>query len=178
MGIIISKRKLKYSDVWLEKYRPSTLDEVVMNDSYKEKFKEYIKSGSVPSMLLVGSPGTGKTTMAYILLDACVFDDMDYLEMNGSLFRGIDVIRNLDDFIKSGNDVFLRKKIIFIDEADKLTPDAQDSLRNLIEQNTDHLSFILTNYAHKITDALKSRLQTFTFKQLPPSLGEHLCLMC
>lgn len=167
MGIIIQGRKLKYSDVWLEKYRPETLDEVVLPDQFKKKFREFIKNEEFPSLLLIGSPGTGKTTMAYILLDTCIKDEMDYLEMNGSLFRGIDVIRNLDDFIKSET-VFSKKKVIFIDEADKLTADAQDSLRNLIEQNSDHLSFLLTaNYAHKITDALKSRLQTFKFNKLP-----------
>lgn len=167
MGIIIQNRKLKFNDVWLEKYRPENIDEVVLDENSKKKFKEFIKNDEFPSLLFIGSPGTGKTTMAYILLDACIHDEMDFLEMNGSLFRGIDVIRNLDDFIKSET-MFSKKKVIFIDEADKLTPDAQDSLRNLIEQNSDHLSFLLTaNYAHKITDALKSRLQTYKFDKLP-----------
>lgn len=167
MGIVISQRKKKFNDVWLEKYRPDTMESIIMDDKYKKKFEEFIKDGSVPSLLLVGPPGTGKTTLAYILIDQVVHDDMDFLEMNGSLFRGIDVVRSLSDFLKSMT-IMSKKKVIFIDEADKLTPDAQDSLRNVIEQNSDHVSFIFTaNYSYKITDALKSRLQTYTFKHLP-----------
>ena len=169
MGIIIEERKNRYGnkDVWLEKYRPSDINEVVLPDKYRKKFKEFIINQEFPSLLLIGSPGTGKTTMAYILLDACIGDTADYLEMNGSLFRGIEVIRSLDDFIKADS-MFSKRKVIFIDEADKLTADAQDSLRNLIEQNSDHLSFLLTaNYPHKITEALKSRLQTYQFEKLP-----------
>lgn len=169
MGVIIQARKDRYinKDVWLEKYRPDNISEVVLPESYRKKFNEFINNKEFPSLLLIGSPGTGKTTMAYILLDACIGDEQDYLEMNGSLFRGIDVIRNLDDNIKT-DAMFSKRKVIFIDEADKLTPDSQDALRNLIEQNTDTVSFLLTaNYAHKITDALKSRLQTYKFEKLP-----------
>ena len=167
MGIIIDERKKRFSTVWLEKYRPDSIDMIVMSDAYKKKFKEFIDDQTIPSLLLVGAPGTGKTTLAYILIDQLIHDDSDFLEMNGSLFRGIDVVRSLNDFIKSMT-MASKKKIIFIDEADKLTPDAQDSLRNIIEQNSDHLSFIFTaNYAYKISDALQSRLQNYKFKQLP-----------
>jgi len=167
MGIIIDQRKERYKDVWLEKHRPSSLDSLVMNNDHKRKFKEMIEDDCIPNLLFLGSAGTGKTTLAYILLDSVIHDYSDYLEMNGSLKRGIGMINNLDDFIKS--ETFLsKKKVIFIDEADKLTPDAQDALRNLIEQNADHLSFIFTaNYAYKISDAIQSRMQTYRFERLP-----------
>jgi len=167
MGIILDVRREKYKDVWLEKYRPGDMSEIVIEPNYGKKFNEFIGDDQIPSILLVGPPGTGKTTMAYILIDKLIKDDMDFLELNGSLFRGIEVVRQLDGFVKSET-MFSRKKIIFIDEADKLTPDAQDALRNVVEQNADHLSFIFTaNYSFKIIDALKSRLQTYTFKSLP-----------
>ena len=167
MGVIFEKRKAKYKNVWLEKHRPEELKEMVLEDNHKRKFDEFIEDGSVPNMLLIGPPGTGKTTVAYILIDHVINNDMDFLEMNGSLTRGIGAIAGLDDFIKSRT-VMSKKKIIFIDEADKLTPDAQDALRGVIEQNSDHLAFIFTaNYEYKFSDAILSRMQTYRMKKLP-----------
>jgi DNA polymerase III delta prime subunit len=172
MGFIIDQRKEKYKDVWLEKYRPDDIEKIVMEDGPKKKFKEYLEEEDFPSLLFVGPSGTGKTTMAYILLDKAVKDDMDYLELNGSLNGGKNTIRDFDDFIKSMT-MSSKRKYIFIDEADKLTNDAQDALRNLVEQNSDHLSFVFTaNYEYKITDALKSRFQTFKFKRMPKDYVE------
>jgi len=167
MGFIIAQRKERYKDVWLEKYRPSSLDEIVLDANYKRKFKEMIADDFVPHLLFLGSAGTGKTTLAYILLDSVIHDECDYLEMNGSLKRGIGQINALNDFIKSES--FLSKrKVIFIDEADKLTSDAQDALRNILEQESDHLSFIFTgNHAYKIIDPIQSRMQTYRFERLP-----------
>lgn len=167
MGVILNQRKERYKDVWLEKHRPTSLDSLVINNDFKRKFKEMIEDDCVPNLLFLGSAGTGKTTLAYILMDHVIHDYSDYLEFNGSLKRGIASVNSLDDFIKSES-FMSKRKIIFIDEADKLTPDAQDALRNIIEQNADHLSFIFTaNYAYKITDAIQSRMQTYRFERLP-----------
>lgn len=168
MAIIINRRKSLFNKVWLEKYRPTSINDIVMDDQMKSKFSEFITNEDFPSLLLVGSPGTGKTTMAYILLDNAVKNEGDFLELNGSLFGTIDVVRNtIVEFIKTKS-FFSKKKFIFIDEADKLSDAAQDSLRNLMEQSSDHISFILTaNYLHKISEPLQSRLQTFMFKSMP-----------
>lgn len=165
--MVLGNRRERFKTVFLEKYRPSCLEEIILDAHIKQKMEEYIKSGRIPSLLFVGQPGTGKTSLAYILIDQIIKNEADYIEINGSLLRGIDTIRGFDDFIKTPP-LESKIKIIFIDEADKLTNDSQDSLRNLIEQNSAFVSFILTaNYQQKITDALKSRLETYYFSVLP-----------
>ena len=167
MGLILDRRKILFKDVWLEKYRPDNMASIVMPDAMKAKFTEFINNMDIPSLLFVGSPGTGKTTMAYILLDRIIQNESDFLELNGSLFGTIGTIREqITEFIKMKS-FFSKKKIVFIDEADKLTDAAQASLRNLIEQSSNYVSFLLTaNYINKISEPLQSRLQTYKFKSL------------
>lgn len=152
----------KLSDVWVEKYRPSSLDDYVDGTINKEIIKKFIDCPKdMPHLLLVSrSAGTGKTTLAQIIMNSL---DTDCLVLNSSMDRGIDTVRErLNIFASTNNRTLGVPKIIFLDEADSLTVDAQNSLRNLMETNFSNCRFILTgNNAHKIIDPIKSRCMQF-----------------
>jgi len=150
--------------LWVEKYRPQTLDEYVGNDLLKQKVSIYLESGDIPHMLLVGPAGTGKTTLAKILGNNT---DCDYLYINASSENSVDVMRNkIQDFASTVG--FRSFKLIILDEADYLSPNAQAALRNIMETFSKHARFILTcNYAERIISPIQSRCQVFTV--VPPS---------
>ena len=154
----------KDNTLWVEKYRPDTLEGYVGNDTLKSKIEIYLKNGDVPHLLLYGKAGTGKTTLAKIVTNNI---DCDYLYINASDERGIDTIREkIQPFALSMgfNDV----KIVILDEADYLTPQAQATLRHTIEACSSTTRFILTcNYLERIISPLQSRCQTFEIT--PPS---------
>ena len=154
-------------ELWVEKYRPTTLDGYVGNEVIKNKIKDYLKQGSIQNLLLHGVAGTGKTTLAKLLVKNI---DCDYLYINASDERGIDTIREkIQPFALSMgfNDV----KIVILDEADYLTPQAQATLRHTIETCSATTRFILTcNYLERIISPLQSRCQTFEIT--PPSKTE------
>ena len=151
-------------ELWVEKYRPTTLDGYVGNEVIKNKIEDYLKQGSIQNLLLHGVAGTGKTTLAKLLVKNI---DCDYLYINASDERGIDTIREkIQPFALSMgfNDV----KIVILDEADYLTPQAQATLRHTIEACSTTTRFILTcNYLERIISPLQSRCQTFEIT--PPS---------
>ena len=153
--------------LWVEKYRPTTLKEYVGNEVIKNKIEDYLKQGSIQNLLLHGVAGTGKTTLAKLLVKNI---DCDYLYINASDERGIDTIREkIQPFALSMgfNDV----KIVILDEADYLTPQAQATLRHTIEACSSTTRFILTcNYLERIISPLQSRCQTFEIT--PPSKGD------
>ena len=153
--------------LWVEKYRPTTLDGYVGNEVIKSKIEDYLKQGSIQNLLLHGVAGTGKTTLAKLLVKNI---DCDYLYINASDERGIDTIREkIQPFALSMgfNDV----KIVILDEADYLTPQAQATLRHTIEACSATTRFILTcNYLERIISPLQSRCQTFEI--IPPSKRE------
>ena len=154
-------------ELWVEKYRPQKLEDYVGNEVIKSKIEDYLKQGSIQNLLLHGVAGTGKTTLAKLLVKNI---DCDYLYINASDERGIDTIREkIQPFALSMgfNDV----KIVILDEADYLTPQAQATLRHTIEACSSTTRFILTcNYLERIISPLQSRCQTFEIT--PPSKDE------
>ena len=153
--------------LWVEKYRPKDLSTYVGNEHLKEKVKVYLESEDVPHLLLFGKAGTGKTTLAKIVVNNI---DCDYMYINASDENKVDDVRNkIKTFASSVG--FKSLKVIILDECDYLTPNAQAALRNLMETFSKHCRFILTcNYVERIIDPIQSRCQSY--KVVPPSKKE------
>ena len=153
--------------LWVEKYRPTDLSTYVGNEHLKEKVKAYLESEDVPHLLLFGKAGTGKTTLAKIVVNNI---DCDYMYINASDENKVDDVRNkIKTFASSVG--FKSLKVIILDECDYLTPNAQAALRNLMETFSKHCRFILTcNYVERIIDPIQSRCQSY--KVVPPSKKE------
>ena len=154
-------------ELWVEKYRPQTLDTYIGNYVIKNKITDYLKQGSIQNLLFHGVAGTGKTTLAKLIAKNL---DCDLLYINASDERGIDTIREkIIPFASSMS--FKSIKIVILDEADYITPQAQATLRNTMESFSDTTRFILTcNYLERIISPLQSRCQTFEIT--PPSKDE------
>ena len=155
---------------WVEKYRPRKLSEVVGQKHIVARLKSYVKSKNVPNMLFAGPAGVGKTSCAIALAKELFGEDgfhQNFLELNASDERGIDVVRNtIKDFARTlaFNAGF---KIIFLDEADALTADAQQALRRTMEKYTKTARFILScNYSSRIIEPIQSRCVIFRFTPL------------
>jgi replication factor C small subunit len=151
------------NDIWVEKYRPSTLDELILEPMTREILDKLLEEKTIPHLLLSGNVGCGKTTIAKILLNAL---DCDHIELNASAERGIETIRkNIRQFAMMST--MKKLKVVFMDEADALTPDAQFALRNIMETYSGQTRFILTaNYLSKIIDPIQSRCQPIVFKHM------------
>jgi len=144
--------------LWVEKYRPDTLNGYLGNESFTEALSEWIDKNNFPNLLLYGSPGTGKTTAAKLVVKNI---NCDFLYLNCSDENGIDVIRDKVKQFASGA-TFKLLKVVILDEADFLTINAQAALRNIIETFSLNTRFIFTcNYVERIIDALQSRLTSF-----------------
>ena len=151
-------------NLWVEKYRPQTLEGYVGNEVIKNKVSDYLNQGSIQNLLLHGVAGTGKTTLAKLIANNL---NCDLLYINASDERGIDTIR--EKIIPFASTMgFGDVKIIILDEADYITPQAQATLRNTMESFSKTTRFILTcNYLERIISPLQSRCQTLEIK--PPS---------
>ena len=148
------------SDIWCEKYRPSTLDEIVLDRNTKTYFNKVRVEQNIPNVLFVGKPGIGKTSLAKIIVKDIL--KCQYLYINASDENGIDTIRTKVLNFAQTKSLFGQIKVIILDECDGLSIDAQKALRNSIEEYHDLTRFILTaNYKHKIIPALQSRCQVF-----------------
>lgn len=162
--------------LWVEKYRPKSLDKVVLEPEDKKILQRCLDQGEVPHILFIGPAGSGKTTTARILNDYIIKNDMDFLPLNGSNTTGIETVRKtIEPFLKSP--AFASKhKIVFIDEFDYMTSNAQADLRNIFERYSETGRFICTaNYKSKIIDPLHSRFQTFEMKTISKEFALEYC---
>jgi replication factor C small subunit len=144
--------------LWVESFRPGTLEGYIGNEHVIQKVKIFIENGDIPHLLFYGTAGTGKTTLAKIIANSV---DADLMYINASDENSVDAVR--DKIKRYASTVgFKRWKIVILDEADYLTPNAQAALRNLMETYSRTTRFILTcNYVEKIIDPIQSRCQTF-----------------
>jgi len=152
------------NSLWVEKYRPRKLSEYVGNEHLKEKVADYLQTGDVPHLLFFGKAGTGKTTLAKLIVNSI---NCDHIIINASDENNVDTVRNkVKNFASTIG--FKDMKVIILDEFDYMTPNAQAILRNLMETFSKHCRFILTcNYVEKVIDPIQSRCQTFQI--VPPT---------
>ena len=154
-------------ELWVEKYRPHTIDDYVwMDDNQKHQVEQWIADRYIPHLLLSGSAGVGKTTLAKILVEALDIEPMDFLHINASRDNGVEFIKNkITGFGQTSP--FGDFKVVLLDEADYLSLNAQATLRGIMEEYSSVLRIILTcNYPNKIMPAIHSRTQGFHFKLL------------
>jgi len=152
------------NSLWVEKYRPRKLEEYVGNEHLKQKVADYLETGDVPHLLFFGKAGTGKTTLAKLIVNSV---ECDHIIINASDENNVDTVRNkVKNFASSMG--FKKWKIVILDEFDYMTPNAQAILRNLMETFSQHCRFILTcNYVEKVIDPIRSRTQEFQI--VPPT---------
>jgi len=157
-------------EIWVEKYRPERLADIVGQEGIVERLQSYVERDELPHLLFTGQAGIGKTASAVAIAKELYGDDWreNFLELNASDQRGIDVVRDrIKNFARSsfgGYDY----RVIFLDEADSLTSDAQSALRRTMEQFSNNTRFILScNYSSQIIDPIQSRCAVFRFSPLP-----------
>lgn len=156
------------NDLWVESYRPKTVDDYVWCDAkQKEQVKEWINRGAIPHVLLSGAAGTGKTSLAKVIFNELNVESADILYVNASEETGVDNMRDkIINFVKTMS-FSGEYRYVLLDEADYLSKNAQAILRNAMETYSNVARFVLTcNYPHKIIDAIHSRCQGFSIKTL------------
>lgn len=164
---------MKQHSLWIEKYRSQTLKQYIGNDAVKDRISDCIAKNDIPHFIFTGTAGTGKTTLAKLIVNNI---KCDYLYINASDENGIDIIR---DKVKqfASTSTFQPLKVVILDEADFLTQPAQAALRNLIEEYSITTRFVLTcNYIERLIEPLQSRCEVHILK--PPSKGDvavHVC---
>lgn len=149
-------------ELWVEKYRPDTLEGYVFKDQgQREQIEAWVRDGTIPHLLFSGAPGVGKTTLAKILINQLGIDDYDVLEINASRENSVDTIRDkITGFVQTMP--FGAFKVVLLDEADYITPNGQAALRGVMETYHSSARFILTcNYPNRVIPALHSRCQGF-----------------
>jgi replication factor C small subunit len=164
---------MKQHSLWIEKYRSETLEQYIGNDAIKDRIADCIAKNDIPHFIFSGTAGTGKTTLAKLIVNNI---KCDYLYLNASDENGIDMIREkVKGFASSAS--FNPIKVVILDEADFLTQPAQAALRNIIEEYSMNTRFILTcNYVERLIEPLQSRCELHILK--PPTKGavaKHIC---
>lgn len=156
--------------IWVERYRPIKLDDMVLTEAMRGFVTECKRKGEIPNLLLVGNPGTGKTTLGHVIIKEIL--DAQYLYINASEKNGIDEVRTSILTFAQTKSLDGKLKVIFLDEFDNFTKAGQDALRNIMEEYAGNTRFILTgNYLHRITKPIQSRCQVFT--DFTPDIGEY-----
>jgi replication factor C small subunit len=154
-------------ELWVEKYRPKTIDEYVFRDDHQRKqVQQWLKEKTIPHLLFSGAAGIGKTTLAKVLLNELQVNDLDVLEINASRTNSVDEVRtNIINFVQMIP--FGEFKVVLLDEADYLSPNAQAALRGVMEEYHTTSRFILTcNYPNRVIPALHSRCQGFHIERI------------
>jgi DNA polymerase III delta prime subunit len=148
--------------LWVEKYRPKTIEDCILPENIKSTFQEYVNKKEIPNLLLSGTAGVGKTTIAKAM---CEEVGCDYIVINGSSERGISVMQTQVMNYATSMSLAGGRKVVILDEADNLTPDAQKALRGMMEEVSSNCSFIFTcNFKNRILDAIHSRCTVVDFK--------------
>jgi DNA polymerase III delta prime subunit len=147
--------------LWVEKFRPKTVSDCILPDRIKKVFQNYVDTANIPNLMLTGSAGVGKTTVAMAM---CEESGLNYMFINSSEERGIDMLRTKIRGYASTISLTGGRKVIILDEADYLTPDAQAALRGAVEEYSENCSFIFTcNFKSRLLDALHSRCSVIDF---------------
>jgi len=158
------------SNIWTEKYRPQNFEEIKGQQEIISKIKAFVKSGNMPHLMFSGPAGVGKTTLALVIAKQLFGEEWrrNTLELNASDERGIDVVRvKVKDFARTRAIGDVPFKLIYLDESDALTKEAQQALRRTMENYTKTCRFVLScNYSSKIIDPIQSRCAVFRFKPL------------
>jgi DNA polymerase III delta prime subunit len=158
--------------LWCEKYRPKTLDELCLSDENREILEVYRKNKDIPHLLFTSTPGTGKTSLAKIIVNEIL--GCDYLYINASDENGIDTLRNKIIGFAQTKSLTGGIKVVILDESDSLSESCARGLRNVLEEYSDNTRFILTaNYKHKIITPIQSRCQTLSFEHKISDVVKH-----
>lgn len=151
--------------LWVEKYRPKCLNDMILSDEYRSIFTEFVNNKYIPNLLLHGGPGSGKSCMARILTDSVPTDKSDVLYSNGSSINGKDYVTDVIEEFVSTPSFDGKLKIVYIGEADRLTPQAQDALKEPTEIYSSNARFIFTcNELYRLSEPLRSRFHIYEFK--------------